>query len=153
MLVKFGKMENNELLSLEEVLINSFPISAVVLETTTFYGGKVGIETMDTCVWIGRFVERAEKCDATVARLSRREIKKRVCGKSTVGDKEVRAALIQRFAKFDKVNGRGKKKNPDVFYGVANDAWSAIAVAVAYIDLERDKEFARLDAENDSGGA
>lgn len=110
---------------------------------------RIGDETYETCIWIGRFMEAAYRRGMNVHRVVRSEERKRLVPsrqnklpplpepvpKSV--DAQVRAALIRRFAKHDKVNGKGRKNCPDVFYGFSTDMWNAFAVGVVYLDKTR----------------
>jgi hypothetical protein len=53
-------------------------------------------------------------------------------------DAQIRLSLIRRFAKRDKVTGKGKKASPDVFYGFKTDMWNAFAVGVVHLDKTRE---------------
>ena len=50
-------------------------------------------------------------------------------------DTSVNAYLAYRFAPGIGNHGKGTKKAPGFFYGVTGDAWAAIALGIAYIDL------------------
>lgn len=135
-LVQFGKVENMELREIIETLIKRVDESAI--EMISSYGKPVGREVFDTCLWIGRYQELIESFGVPVQRILRRDVKLHLCGQTKSKDTDVRRALINRFAKFDLKNGKGKKDNPDHFYGVANDVWAATAVAVYYIDKKKE---------------
>lgn len=55
----FGKTDNNELLDSFERLIRVYQVDVVVIEMVACYGMPVGREVFETCVWIGRFTEKA----------------------------------------------------------------------------------------------
>ena len=50
-------------------------------------------------------------------------------------DSDVMEYLANRFAPGVGNHGKGTKKKPGFFYGVKGDAWAAVALGVAYIDL------------------
>lgn len=108
----------------------------VVIEMVASYGMAVGKEVFDTCVWIGRYTQAAIDAGCQVEYVLRMEEKMALCHNSRAKDTNIRQALIDRFARFDKKNGKGTKKNPDVFYGFSKDVWSAYAVGVTWLDRQ-----------------
>lgn len=132
----FAKLSNREVM---EIMLAELPrADRVVIERIASYGMPVGREVFESCEWIGRFAQEAEK-QAEVYYIYRRDEKLYICGSPNAKDTNIRAALIERFAKHDFKNGKGTKKNPDYFYGVKADCWAAIAVAVSHLDMQKDK--------------
>jgi hypothetical protein len=114
-----GMLDNQDLLSrLQDV--HSWKPSVVAIEMIASYGMAVGKEVFDTCVWIGRFTERA---GAPVHLLFRRDIKIHLCGTAKAKDANIRMALI------DKHGTPGTKKQPGRTYGISGNLWAALAVA------------------------
>ena len=130
-LLEFGKVDNHRLLQDVPVYVGTADHFAI--EMVASYGMPVGKDVFETCVWIGRFVQRAEKEYHFVYR---KDEKVRLCHDSRAKDSNIRQALIDRYAKFDFKNGKGTKKEPDTFYGVSKDVWQAIAVAVTYYEMK-----------------
>lgn len=124
-IVESGKIKNEDLLKAVPLLSASADIFA--LEMIASYGMPVGKEVFDTCIWIGRFVQVAEKNPTYIYR---KEVKLYLCGSTRAKDTNVRRSLIDRYAKHDYKTGKGTKKYPDTFHGVTKDAWAAVAVAV-----------------------
>lgn len=129
-----GKVDNYEALSAMTHRIGKSRSTIVVIERIASYGMTVGAEVFQTCEWIGRFTQRAADYGCAVDYIYRKEEKLNLCGSTAAKDANIRKALIERFANHDLKNGRGTKKNPDVFYGVSKDIWSAVAVGVTYLD-------------------
>ena len=110
---------------------------------------KIGDETYETCYWIGRYMECAERLGMPVHRIKRQQEKSTLipskknklpplpewAGKGA--DAQIRAALVQRFAKHDTKNGKGTAACKDVFYGFKSDMWNAYAVGVTHLDRLR----------------
>jgi hypothetical protein len=96
------------------------------IEMIASFGMPVGREVFETCVWIGRFMEAfgADRCD----RLTRIEIKSHLCHSAKAKDANIRQALI------DRLGPPGTKKAPGGTYGISGDVWSALAVAVTWMD-------------------
>lgn len=104
-------------------------------------GMGVGQTIFDTCVWIGRFIEAAKSASfKSASHIFRPEEKIWICNSARAKDSNIRIALIDRFAKFDKRTGRGTKSKPDWFYGVSSDMWMAYAVAVTFLDKKEEHE-------------
>lgn len=131
-LIKFGKVKNEELLQLIPPIVES--VDGFAVEMVASYGMPVGKDVFETCVWIGRFIQRARPKKHTY--IFRKDEKLCLCGSLKAKDSNIRQALIDRYAKFDFKNGKGLKKNPDTFYGVSKDVWAAIAVGVTYYEMK-----------------
>lgn len=133
--VQFGKILNTNFK--DQVRTNVFNSSCAGIENIIPFGGKVGKEITDTCRWIGRFQEwLTGYCfeEKYVELVARKTIVTHLTGKSQGGDKQVRAALIDRFGNV------GTKKAPCFFYGFSNDVWSAFAVATYILDKRKEDE-------------
>lgn len=111
----------------------------VVIEMVASYGMAVGREVFETCVWIGRFIQTAIHAGCGVDMIYRIEEKQTLCHDSRAKDSNIRQALIDRFARFDRKNGKGTKTHPDVFYGFRADMWSAFAVGATWLDKQKEK--------------
>lgn len=144
-LFDFGKLDNSIMMAALLSWMDRH-VDEVVIERVASYGMPVGREVFETCEWIGRFAQEAEK-KTTVRYVFRKEEKWYICRDSRAKDANIRQALIDRFAKHDLKNGRGTKDNPDYFYGVKADIWAAIAVAVTWLDMKKEKELKKEETE------
>jgi hypothetical protein len=90
------------------------------------YGMPVGAEVFDTCLWIGRFMQKwSQHARCTLPSLVfRKDVKMHLCGVTKAKDANIRQALI------DKFGAPGTKKAPGRLYGIKSHAWPALAVAV-----------------------
>ncbi len=122
---------------------------SVVVEMIASYGMAVGAEVFETCVWIGRFVERATAGGCEVSRLFRRDVKLHLCGQARAKDANIRAALIDKFGPGKDV-AIGTKKAPGPLFGIRADEWAALAVAVTWTETE---VFKRREARNQQEAA
>lgn len=129
-----AKVDNADLLS----VLRTASYSRAAIEQIASYGMAVGRDVFDTCKWIGRFTQLLE-ADMFIRPedVWRRDEKLCLCGDSRAKDANIRQALIDRFAQFDKRFGKGTKQKPDWFFGFRADEWSAYAVAVTYLDTVR----------------
>lgn len=142
-LLDFGKVNNNKLLDMIRDLEfggwkksnTYFKINHFAIEMIGNYGMPVGKDVFETCVWIGQFKEALEAQGEIVNYIYRKDEKMTLCENMKAKDSNIRQALINRYAKHNFKNGKGTQKNPDTFYGVANDVWQAIAVGVTYYDI------------------
>ena len=137
--IEIGKISNEELLTKIYEIKND--MDYIAIEMIACYGMAVGKSVFDTCLYIGRLIEATKDCK-NVQLIFRREEKMNLCGTMKSGDSAVMKALIQRFAKFDFKSGKGKKNNPDWFFGFKSDIWAAYAVIVTahdkYIKIKGD---------------
>lgn len=123
-LVEFAKEDNQVVAS----NINRLRTDCdhLAIEMIASYGMPVGAEVFETCVWIGRFVERWGGYGWTP--IKRHAVKTHLCHDSRAKDGNIRQALIDRFGP------PGTKKAPGVTYGISGDCWAALAVAVTYTE-------------------
>lgn len=95
------------------------------IEMIASYGMAVGKEVFETCVWIGRMIER---CRPQPRLVYRRDVKLHLCQSARAKDANIRQALIDRFGK------PGTKKDQGTLYGVKSHVWAALALAVFVAD-------------------
>lgn len=117
---------NQEILA--ELLALKEGCEPLVIEQVASYGMPVGAEVFETVYWSGRFAEAygAER----VSRLPRLQVKLAICHDSRAKDSNIRQALIDRFG------NPGTKQQPGLLYGITGDLWAAVALAVAWWDLD-----------------
>jgi hypothetical protein len=94
------------------------------------YGMPVGAEVFETCVWIGRFLQRWE---GPYSLVYRREVKLHLCDSARAKDANVRQALIDRFGP-GKQKAIGLKASPGPLFQIKADLWAALGVAVTFAD-------------------
>ena len=134
----FAKFRNDlTLYGVQEVCSLYGDQLTVVIEKVASYGMAVGAEVFETCIWIGRFAQAALERGCRVEYVYRLDEKLALCHDSRARDSNIRQALVDRFAKFDKKTGKGTKKHPDWFYGFSRDIWSAYAVGVTWLDRQQ----------------
>jgi hypothetical protein len=102
----------------------------LVIEGIACYGMPVGVETFNTCIWIGRFIEA---WGAEWRILYRPDVKLHLCKSVRAKDSNVWQALVDRFGP-GKDKAVGKKSAPGPLYGITSHMRSALAVAVTYHD-------------------
>ena len=124
---EFGILPNEEMLWLIDAVFTACKDTHLALEMVASYGMAVGKTVFETCVWTGRFLERANTENYKF--IYRKDEKMNLCGSMKAKDGNIRQALIDRFGVV------GVKKNKGWFYGVSKDVWAAIAVGVTYHDL------------------
>jgi hypothetical protein len=126
--VEWRKAPNDEVL---RVLDGGWTCDELAVEMIASYGMAVGREVFETCVWIGRFIERWR--GYTPKLVYRRNVKLHLCGSARAKDANVRQALIDRFGGKDAAVG--KKATPGPLYGLAGDGWAALGVAVTAAEV------------------
>lgn len=132
--LEFGKLKNSDMrqylksaMRYEEFKDDYY--TRVALEMIASYGMAVGSTVFDTCVWIGRYTEIADRGgEHDYNYVYRKDVKMNLCGQTKAKDANIRQALIDRFGVV------GTKRSPGFFYGFKSDVWSAYAVGVTYLD-------------------
>lgn len=120
--VEWAKLPNDTLLT----AIGAMEADELAIEMIASYGMPVGAETFDTCVWIGRMIERWAAPGWML--VYRREVKLHLCGNVRAKDGNVRQALIDRYD--GKALAVGRKASPGPLYGISGDVWAALGVAI-----------------------
>ena len=148
-IISAAKVGNDSVLRL--VRDADYDMLAIECMQPRFLGGErtqgqmIGGETYETCYMIGRCMQLAEERGKDVQRVMRSEERSAIIPSrrnglpplergSTSTDARIREALIARFARHDRKNGKGTSQSRDVFYGFKRDMWSAFAVGVTCLD-------------------
>lgn len=117
---RFGKVPNAQVLA--EIL--AVRPELVVCEDMQSMGRPVGNEVFATVRFTGRIQQICFNEEIPFHLIKRTTIKKFLCPKVFRSkDKDVRAALIRIYGE------QGSKSDPGPTYGIANDVWSALAIA------------------------
>jgi hypothetical protein len=135
--IEFIKTDNEDVIGMIDLILCEYPDCQVAIEMVASYGLAVGKDVFETCVYIGRIIQRIKDRhpDIKYKFIYRKDVKMNICHQMTkVNDTTIRHALVDRFAEHDFKTGKGTKKNPDFFYGFSADVWSAYAVGVTYLD-------------------
>lgn len=136
-ILESGKVDNAEIL--KKLFDKCLNIEKVLIEKITLYQ-RASQDIHDTILWCGRFVQRLEQIGFDNYQLvTRTDVKKTLLSELPTkerNDSTIKAYLKDRFAPGVSNHGKGTKKEPGYFYGVAKDAWQAIALAVAWHDLQ-----------------
>lgn len=122
---------NDELILYISKLIG---VDYLAIEMVACYGMPVGVETFETCLWIGRFIQAfgAEY----VFKIYRKDIKLCLCNSLRAKDANVRRAILDLFPATGggKTPQIGTKKQPGPLYGVTSHAMSALAVGITFFE-------------------
>ena len=124
-----GTSPNADLVQFIEHNRQEFADAILVSEWIQTMGAIVGKEVFETAFWVGRF---CQAWPGRFERVYRTEIKLHFCGTARAKDPHVRQALLDHFG--GKEEAIGKKKAPGPLYGVKGHAWSALAVAVYWLE-------------------
>lgn len=132
-LIEAGQAKN-ETVALEVLKSDA---EVLVIEMIKSYGNVMGDSVIETCVWIGRFLQVWINQQGLIfgrvkyALLPRKSVVTQICNNPRAKDSNVRQALI------DKFGGPGVEKKGGALYEVKNDMWSALAVAVAWDEIQK----------------
>lgn len=113
----------------------------VVIEMVASYGMPVGAEVFNTCIWIGRYYERATVLPllrGKIRLMFRREVKMELCGNNTAKDSNIRQSILDVFPATGggATPQVGTKADPGLLYGVSKDIWAALALVVTSLGRE-----------------
>lgn len=129
-IVAKGKVENEELIG----IVKKGYYDVLVIEGFQSFGMSVGATVFTTAYYIGRLLQIAEDLGSKTHIMYRTDVKMHVCGTTRAKDANIRQALIDRFGK------PGTKKNQGATYGISADMWSALGIAVFWIDTHKTQD-------------
>ena len=126
-----SEVDNDEVLYI--LHDNTYGCNTLAIEMVGCYGMAVGASTFETCVWIGRFIERFKREHKFIYR---KDVKLNLCNSMRAKDANVRQALLDRFEPTGggKTPQIGTKKQPGPLFGMSSHQWSALAVGITYME-------------------
>ena len=117
-------------------ILSATQVDHLIIEMVACYGMPVGKEVFETCVWIGRFIERhrISLFNSSFEFMYRKDVKMHLCNSMRAKDSNIRQAIIDHYPATGggKTPQIGTKKQPGPLYGTKSDIWSALAVAITY---------------------
>lgn len=142
LIADFAKVKNNEMRKFLHKLLNDADelkgkdgVSlTVAIEHLESYGSSVGKSTFETAYFIGSLKEicfpyTLSNPSIVQTRIYRHEEKMRICHSMRANDATIKQQLVDMFADHpEKNHGKGTKAEPDFFYGMKADCWSAFAI-------------------------
>lgn len=134
-----AKVGNAEALRAVRLMAQLHQAEILAVEMVASYGMPVGREVFQTCLWAGRFVEAWDLYGRPFRLVYRSEVKSHLCHSARANDANIRAALLDKFGP-GRAAAVGTKKAPGPLYGIKNDMWAALAVAVTCAETPAQKE-------------
>lgn len=131
----FEKMVNASVVEKIRYFCRTLKKLELAIEYMTPRGMPTSKEEMDTQFWAGRFVEAF---DSEVVGdwhpIRRLDVKLHLCGSARAKDPNIRQAIIDRYEPTGggKTPQIGTKAKQGPLYGVSNDVWSALAIAITF---------------------
>lgn len=109
--------------------------TVIAIEDIEAMGMAVGREVFETVRWTGRMQQVAGErgMGQQAVFVPRTAVKLHLCGSRRAKDENVSIALADMLGG-SKKTAKGTKKAPGPLYGIAGHAWSALAVAVTYLE-------------------
>ena len=128
-----AKIDNKDVLrKLQDLNSNNVHL---VVEQIKSYGNAMGDSLIETCVWTGRFLQ---VWGSNYTLIPRKAVAAHICHNSRAGDSNIRQAIIDSYGGNLKLL-RGTQKKPGPLHGVTYDIWSALALALTYIEQSEEK--------------
>jgi len=128
-----GKLANELLLGkiLRDDFLSDKSNDHLAIEMVACYGMAVGKTVFDTCVWIGRFIQAWNK---SYIQIYRRDVKIFLCNSAKAKDGNVRQAIIDKYPPTGdgKIPQIGTKKKPGQLFGIHDDIWAALGIAMTF---------------------
>lgn len=144
-----GIEDNDDLLAmLEKVFpMNDVACEYLAIEMMACYGMPVGKDVLETCVWIGRFIQAWGRPEYEL--VYRIDVRMALCKDSRAKDGNIRQAIIDLYPPTGggNVPQIGIKKKPGPLYGISKDVWSALAIAITAEDSITKRERSHQDGE------
>ena len=137
-ILEFGRIANAEFL--DKVGSRHFPTQYgcghMAIEMMASMGMAVGQSTFETAVWIGRFVQAWLHVSPmhSYEFVYRADEKLHLCGNPRAKDPNIRQAIMDRYGSTREL-AIGKKQSPGPLFGISDDVWSALAIAITASEL------------------
>jgi len=129
-----AEMDNGDIIEALNIgcVGNNLWFEEAVIEEIKSYGMPMGDTTIQTIIWIGRFIEVWTPSEMNL--LPRKTIVTFLCGSSRAKDSNVRRRILDLFPQTGggKEPAIGTKPQPGPLYGVAAHSLSALAVGLTY---------------------